>query len=103
MHLKSRDVGIPGGWHDVCPHCGNHSVGITFGQLFGRVAIHYQNMNHPIQGSLENEIEERLCAGMWPQRQTAFCKTGIPPRSAVPWGEVAAFIAWLTGWLLGGK
>jgi hypothetical protein len=99
MHLKSLEVGIPGGWHDQCPHCGNHSVGITFGQLVSRVNQHYQNMNHPIDGTLEQEIEARLCAKLSPPDQVAYCQTGIRERRAVRWGEIFGFLTWLTSWI----
>jgi hypothetical protein len=103
MHLKSLEVGIPGGWHDECPHCGNHSVGITFGQLIGKVTTHYQNMKHPVAGSIYDEVETRLCAKLCPQDQAAYCQTGVRQRKSVRWGEVAAFLAWITGWFGSGK
>jgi hypothetical protein len=103
MHLKSLEVGVPGGWHDVCPYCGNHSVGITFGQLVGRVSVHYSNMKHPIAGSLEDEVEARICAALKPPEQVAYCQTGVRQRTAVRWGEVVSFLTWLTTWFAAGR
>lgn len=103
MHLKTLEVGIPGGWHDKCPHCGNHSVGITFRQLAGRVAQHYQNMKHPVVGTIEHELEERLCAALCPKDQAAYCQTGVRQRQTVRWGEILAFLTWLTSWFGSGR
>jgi hypothetical protein len=104
MHLKSYNVGPPGGWRYTCPFCGDPpviSVGITFHQLVQRVHQHYTNMNHPY-GDLTAEIDAGICASLSPADKVAYCDMGVRHREAVAWGEIYNFMMWLGKWLLGG-
>ncbi len=104
MKLKDLNVGPPGGWRFTCPYCGEPkitSVGITFGQLLGRVRIHYTNMNHP-DADLAVVVEAAICASLSHEDQVACCDTGVRNRTSVSFGEIVAFTTWLATWLTTG-
>lgn len=104
LHLRSLDVGPPGGWRFVEPATGVVVTAITFASLVGKAAQHRQNMQIPAdpEWRLDEIVENSVCEALSPADRMAYCETGVRQRSAVGWREVLSFLKTAVSWVATG-
>jgi hypothetical protein len=106
MHLKTLNIGPPGGFTYRQKESGFSMTGITFQALVKKVAQHRTNDNYPMIGegylTLSAEVEAQICERLSPIDQVALCDNNFRPVTSIHWTQVITFLKTLVAWFTTG-